>query len=398
MALIDPLLATIVIFALVILVIAAALRYFKQPYVVVYILAGILLGPFGLGLVKDTSLLTTLGNIGIMVLLFFIGLEISLKNLLSNWRVAMVGTLIQILGSIGFAWVFGLFFAWPFERSILIGFVISLSSTALVLKILEGSKELQTKVGQDVISILLTQDLALIPMIIILGFLGGTRPAPIQVYSQIFGGILLIAFAAWIVAKKQFELPFRHLLRDHEMQVFAALLFCFGLAFLTGIFGLSPALGAFIGGIVVSTAKETQWVHSNLNAFRVFFVAMFFVSIGLLFDVSFIQENWIVIGILIVSVMLLNTVLNAAILHSLKRTWKESLLAGTLLAPIGEFSYLLVAIGLQNKIIGVFEYQLTIALISFSLLLCPLWVEFMRDVTGTKTVKEEQTRLSSFSK
>ena len=162
------------------------------------------------------------------------------------------------------------------------------------------------------------------------------------------------------------------------MQVFAALIICFGLAALTGLFGLSTALGAFVGGMLVGSAQQTQWVHHSLNPLRVVFVALFFVSIGTLLNLDFLIANWQLIGILVIAVFVTNSFLNALILRSLGETWKDSLYAGVLLSQIGEFSFVLAAVGFEAALISDYGYHLTIAIIAITLIVSPSWIATMR--------------------
>jgi len=379
----DPAMPAIVAAVLGILLLGLVLRLLRQPHVIGYLLAGVLLGPHALGLVSDEATLSRFGAIGVVLLLFFVGMEISPKRLVANWRVAVIGTLFQILISLGCAWLLGTWLDWPLARSILIGFVISLSSTAVVLKILQDWGEIDSEVGQDVLGVLLVQDLAVIPMLIVIGLLGGDKPTAAAVAMQIFGGLLVLALLGWILVKGTVKLPLARLLHDdHEMQIFAATAICFGLALLTGLFGLSTALGAFAAGMLISAARETQWVHHNLEPFRVVFVALFFVSIGMLVNLDFIRTHWLQVALLVVMVFLTNTFINAVILRLLGDSWRDSMYAGALLSQIGEFSFVLAAVGVQVQIISQFGYQLTIAVISLSLLLSPLWIKGMKRWLG----------------
>jgi monovalent cation:H+ antiporter-2, CPA2 family len=376
---VSPALPEIVGVTFIVLVIAVLLRYFRQPFVVAYIIAGIIIGPDILGIAGDYEAISILGEIGVVLLLFFIGMEVSLPKLVSNWRIAILGTLFQVIGSVGFAWLLSLWFGWPLELVVLLGFVISISSTAVVHKILESLNEVHTNVGQNVIGILLVQDMAIIPMLIILGFLGGSPPTGFEIALQITGGILVIGTLAWILIKREINLPFGKTIKgDHELQVFAALLLGFGAAFITSLFGISAAIGAFIGGIVVSSAKETQWIHESLNSFRVVFVALFFVSIGILINLEFLFSNIKIIATLFIGTLVTNTFINSTIIKSLGRSWRESIYSGSLLSQIGEFSFIIGSVGLHGGIITHFEYQMIISVIALTLLASPLWISFTR--------------------
>ena len=138
-----------------------------------------LLGPGVFGLFTDAEVLRRLGDFGVILLLLFVGMGISLPRLLAKWRVAILGTIAQILVSVGCAMLIGIAFDWPMPRSVLLGFVISLSSTEVVLRVLQDRQELDTEVGQDVTGVLLVQDVALVPMLTIINLLGGLRPSPV---------------------------------------------------------------------------------------------------------------------------------------------------------------------------------------------------------------------------
>jgi CPA2 family monovalent cation:H+ antiporter-2 len=367
--------------AFVILLLGLVMRRFRQPHVVVYLLAGVVLGPSAIGLIGDQESLSRLGAIGVDLLLFFVGMEVSPRRLLTSWKVTVLGTSIQIAVSVGCVLVVGGVLGWSVERAILLGFVISLSSTAVVIKMLQEWKETRSHVGQSVLGILLAQDMALIPMLIVVGLLRGTRLDLGTAAKQIVGGILVIAFLAWLTTREELHLPLGKRLReDHEIQVFAAAVICLGLAFLTGILGLSTALGAFLGGIVVGLATETGWVHRSLEPFRVVFVALFFVSVGMLVDLDFLASNWRQVGFLIVVVFLTNTLINAGILRVFGSNWADSTYGGALLAQIGEFSFVLAAVGFQTGMVTEFAYKATVLVIALSLLLSPGWIGLVRRI------------------
>lgn len=384
----DPIMPYLVGSILAVLILGLVLRSIRQPYVIGYLLAGIVLGPHGVALITDEDMLSHLGAVGVVLLLFFIGMEVAPKKLLDNWKVAVLGTLLQIIISVGCVWPLGLFLDWPIPRIVLIGFVISLSSTAVVLKLLQDWKEFDSKVGQNVLVILLAQDLAVIPMLIILSMLGGAHAEASDIWLQLIGAAAMAAIIAYIAVKETIHLPLsKYLGSDHEIQVFAALCICLGLSLLTGLAQLSTALGAFVGGMVIGAAKETQWVHHSLESFRIVFVALFFVSIGMLVDLSFIQSHWLQVGALVILVIITNTFINGAILSMLGDNWRDSLYAGTLLSQIGEFSFVLAAVGIQSSIITNYGYQMTIAVISITLLISPPWIMLVKLLLKNKPLK-----------
>lgn len=377
----DPIMLNVVGATLVILFTGWMVRILNQPHVMGYLLAGVIIGPYGLGLLDDQKLLARLGEFGVVLLLFFAGMEISPRKLASRWRIAFVGTLIQIAASVGVIWLIGQALGWPTSRTILLGFVVSLSSTAVVINYLREIREIDTKVGQDVLAVLLAQDVALIPMLIILGFLGGQQADPNVLILQGIGAVILLGLMAWVSIYTRIRLPLgRQLRQDHELQVFTAFALCLGLALITGLFHLSTALGAFVAGMLVGAARETGWVHKRLEPFRVVFVAVFFVSIGLLVDIAFLVEHSLVVLILLAAVFATNACINITIFRMLGDSWRNSIYAGVILAQIGEFSFVLAAVGHKNDLISEFGYQVSVAVIALSLLLSPTLISVTRRV------------------
>lgn len=375
LAAINPSLSKFVLIGLIIIGLGILLRYFRQPYVIAYILAGVLLGEHGFKVIMDAEFVTILGEFGLILLLFFIGMETSLPNLLKQWKVATIGTFAQVLASVLMVWLIGWFFHWPLNRIIVLGFVISLSSSAVVFKLLQDNKESDTAIGRNVISVLLMQDILIVPMLITISYLGGHSPTSQETVLQLIGGALIIGFIIWMLKKKEVVLPYsKQIEKDHELQVFIAFVICFGCALITAFFGLSAALGAFVGGLFVHAARSTHWLHDSLHSFRVIFVTIFFVSVGMMIDIRFLWEHWKIISLLIFVVYFSNHLINAVVLHYFGRNWKNSLYGGALLAQIGELSFVLAASAFQSGIISDFAYQLVLVVISLTLLISPFWI------------------------
>ncbi|TQV75554.1 cation:proton antiporter [Aliikangiella marina] len=379
----DPAMPQLMGVLLLLLFTGMLLKVLKQPHVIAYLIAGIFIGPFGIELITDTEAITRFGAMGVVLLLFFVGMETDPKKLASNWRLAIIGTLVQIALSILFVYLLAFWFDWSIQRTILIGFVISLSSTAVVIKLLQDTGIIHTRAGQSALSIVLAQDLAIVPMLILLGLLGENSLEPIHLIKQGVGSFVIVLLLMYVFKKPKLELPFsRWFKHDHELQLFAALVICFGLAFITAWFELSTALGAFIAGIIIGVAKETQWVQHALEPFKVLFLALFFVSVGMLLNIDFLLTNLVETLALVIAVILTNTFINALILKFAKFNWKDSLYTGVLLSQVGEFSFVLAAVGFQSSIINEYGYQLALCVISVSLLVSPAWIAFGRSVIG----------------
>ncbi len=383
----DPIMPYFVGAFAVIFLIGIVLRRFRQPHVIAYLVAGTLLGPAGLGLIEDTVLIARLGEIGVVLLLFFAGMEMSLPTLIAGWRVPILGTVLQVAISVAAASGVCYWQGWPISRGVLLGFVISLSSTGVIMKLLRDRGATNEPMGRDVIGVLLVQDLAVIPMIITLGLLSGQVPESLTLFTQIGGGVLVIALLVFLGRRDSVRLPFGKWLRsDHELQVFSAFLLAFGLAFITGLAGLSTALGAFVAGIIVGAAHETEWVSEHLHPFHVLFLAFFFVSVGMLIDFRFLWQHIYVIVSLLVAALLINTVLMSTVFRILGLRWRNAVYGAATLAQIGEFSFVLAAIGQQNQLITELGYQITISVIALSLLVSPFWIQLNRRLWPPPTV------------
>lgn len=379
----DPLLPVLVATTVVILTVGLLLQLFKQPQAIGYLLAGILIGPHSLSLFTNTELVSRLGGFGVVLLLFFVGMDVAPRKIASVWQVAVIGTLIQVTLSVAMVLPLGLWLEWPLKRVVLLGFVTSLSSTAVIIKLMQDSGEIHKNGGQDILGILLVQDLIVIPMLIVIGLLGGEKPGWDVLGIQICGAGLTIGILSWVMSRDVFHLPGMHMIRENrEIQVFAALLICLGFSLLTGLANLSTALGGFAAGILVAAAQETQWVRHALEPFRVIFVALFFVSIGLLVDIPFITAHSAQVTLLVLIVLLSNTFLNGLTLRMLGYRWREGLYAGAMLSQIGEFSFVLAAVGLSSKIISDVAYQYTIAVIALTLIISPFWIQGARKLLG----------------
>lgn len=370
----DPFMLKIVGALLGIVGVALVSRALRQPHVVGYLAAGVLLGPHGLQLLTERTTLTRIGEFGVLLLLFFIGMENNPRELLSRWRITFLGTATQIATSVLCIGLLGWWLHWGTARILLLGFVISLSSTALVLNYLRETGQAEAKIGRDALGVLLAQDLAVIPMLIVVDYFGSGIDSG-TIVLQLIGGALALGLLAWLVWGRNLRLPFSERLRgDRELQTFVAFVVCLGFAMLAEGFELPASLGAFLAGMLVGAARETEWVADRMEPFRVVFVAVFFVSVGLLVSLDFVAAHALLVAFLTLAVLLGNTAINAVIFHALGDPWRYSIYAGAHLAQIGEFSFVLAAVGGQSGLITSFEYQLVIAVISATLILSPAWI------------------------
>lgn len=377
----DPQLPGFALGIVVLAAVALAARLLRVPQIVGYLLAGALLGSHGLGIVTADAELRRLGDIGVILLLFHAGLEMSPRQFVARWRIAVGGVLLQILITTALAIALGLALHWPLTRSVLIGFMLSLSSTVVVLKLLEGWGEAGSALGADLVSLLIVQDLAVVPMMIALGLVDGEIDAgdAARVALQLVGAALVAALALAVMQRRALRLPFRRVIEgERDVQILLALLLCFGLALASALLRLSVAFGAFLAGLLVRAIPETGWLADSLLGLRTAFIALFFVSIGLLIDAAFILRHALEVGTLVLLVLLASTAVNAVVLRTLGRSWRESVYGGALMSQIGEFSFLLVSVGLSAGLITRADYQVAASVIAASLALSPLWIAAVR--------------------
>ncbi len=382
---VDPILSVLVVLSIGIILISFIFKLLKQPYLIAYILVGVGMGPHGLQLITDEALISNLGSFGLVLLLFFIGMEISLPRLIANWRIPLLGTLIQVAFSLFVVWGAGIILGSSMNQIIVLGFVISLSSSAIVINYLQDKEIINSHFGQNIIGILLVQDILVVPMLVLLNYLSGASVSNFDILKQVIGGLAILGIMIWVLKKKEIRLPFgTHIRKDREIQVFIAFAFCFGFSLLTAIFGLSSALGAFVAGIIVAKARETSWVHSSLHAFRIVFVALFFVSVGMLIDLNFLANNFGMVSVLVLLAFITNNSINAIIVRFLGESWSDSLYTGAILAQIGEFSFILGATAYYIGLVSEHTYLLVISTISVTLIVSPFWMLMVRKSVGVK--------------
>ncbi len=368
------------IVALAALACGMVMRRFKQPAVMGYILAGAILGPGGLGLVESREFISLLAELGVLLLLFLIGMEISLRAIREVWKIAVTVTVLQIAIGLVAMSAIGAWLDWPLPRTILLGFVVALSSTAVAIKMLEEIGELRSRTGQITVAILVAQDLAVVPMMLIVG---SFRDGQSIGWDSILTVALSIAFLAililYLLRRQRLRLPFaKSVGNSADLTPLAGLAFCFGAAALSGLIGLSAAYGAFLAGLVIGNSTSRRAMIHHMLPIQSVLLMVFFLSIGLLLDFDYIWDNiWTVI-LIVTFVAVFKTALNIVLIRALGETWPRAFLAGSLLAQLGEFSFVLAALGLSAGAIGDPGYRLIVAVTVLSLLGSPFWLETAR--------------------
>ncbi len=365
----------------------------RQPAIVGYILAGVILGPSGLGLVTNRPAIALLAELGVIMLLYFVGMELSLRSFRHIWRLSIVTTLAQIAAAVGLMFILAGLLSWPTSYAVLFGFVLALSSTAVAIKLLEDIDELRTRVGRIAVGVLIAQDLAVAPMLLVIaGFAGGDFE-PMAVIQVAIAIVTLIAVILFLTRREKFSLPFaRYYVGRPDLAPLAALTLCFGMAAGAGLIGMSPAFGAFLAGLVVGNSAQRQEVHSSAGPIQVVLLMIFFLTVGLLVDLRFMWENIGLVLLLWLFVTVFKTAFNAVILNLQGETWQSAFLSSVILAQLGEFSFVLGAAAIDHTVIDSSIYRMIVAVTVLSLVTSPLWLSAARTLTDrrAKRVKTPQ--------
>ena len=375
----NELLKSIVIMLLTILLVGLLLKKMNQPYFVAYIIAGILLGPYTIKVFTDSDTIAVIGELGLLIQMFFIGTKMEIQPLAKNIKKPVVGVLVQLFLSFIFILLLGLYQKWNWKEILLFSFIISLSSSAIILEYLEKNNEIRTPLGTLTSGILVLQDFLLVPMLLTINFIGQKSLTFNQIIPLVISTIAITIFLRGIFINKNINLHFPDKLKDdHEAQVFVGLLLCFGFGWLTQMLNLSAAIGALIGGILISKSNSTQWLEAKLIPFRVFFLSLFFLSIGLQINVDFLIHHLGIIFLIVAIILLVNSAINTFVFRLLKVSWRNSIYAGALLSQIGEFSLVLCIVAKTQNLVNDFWYQLTLTVISATMLLTAIWINIIR--------------------
>ncbi|WP_073418480.1 cation:proton antiporter [Flavobacterium defluvii] len=380
----------IVILSFVILLLILLLRKLKQPYFIAYMLSGVLLGPEVLGIIGTGEAIEQLGELGIILLMFFIGAEINLPSLAKNFMKPLLAALTQLLLSLGLMWGIGYYLNWSYTTIMLTGSIISLSSSAIIFQYLSRNGEINSSLGLITCGVLLIQDILIVPMMLTLNFMARGSVEPSELIKVSLGALVIVVFLRAAFMKNLFRIPFtKDILADHDLQVFIGFALCFGMAWITHWFGLSAAFGAFTAGIVIGQDKATRWLDRSLVPFRVFFLAFFFISIGLQIQLAFIIENINTILFMALSVLVINSLINAIVFRATGHSWRDSVYAGALLSQIGEFSFVLMTMAFDLKLVGSYIYQVTLAIIALTMIFATIWIAIIQNVEIRVLIKRE---------
>jgi len=367
----------LVIFAVSIAVVFL-FHQFRLPSIAGFLVAGALIGPHGFNLISDVGSVQILAEIGVVLLLFTIGIEFSLVQLASLRRMLLISAPIQVGGVIAIAWLGGMMAGLPGPQAIFWGFLLSLSSTAIVLKALAASGDSDSLHGRATIGILVFQDLAVMPMILLTPVLASSHEETFaSILMALAKSVLVVGFvvaAAWYAVPKLLD----HIVRSRSRELFllTTIVLCLGIAWLTSLGGLSLALGAFIAGLVISESEYSHQAMAEVLPFRDSFNSLFFVSIGILMDWRVLLDYPVVVTGLLAVVLLVKFVTGAGAVLAVAMPPRSAVMTGIALAQVGEFSFILAQVGQEHGFLAGSPYQIFLAVSVCSMIITPFLMQW----------------------
>lgn len=381
------------------------LHKIKVPPLVGFIAAGVLIGPGGLGIIQDIQKIEVLAEIGIILLLFTVGIEFSRGRLLKIRKAVACGGGGQVGLTMLTVAAVAYFFIQDAGSALFFGALIALSSTAIVLKLLLDRGEMDSPAGRLMTGILIFQDLCVVPFTLLTPFLAGSG-ADVSELSLAFLKSLLILVVVLFAARWVVPGLFHQVVRTRSRELFTitVIFICMGTAFLTSRFGLSLALGAFLAGIIISESEYAYEATASVIPFKDSFMGLFFVSVGMLVDTGYIVSHWPAVAAAVTAIFFLKTLSTAAALFLMATPLRVSLQAAFGLAQIGEFSFVLAAAGREAGLLSGDVFQLFLSASAITMAATPLamgaapavsaWLTARKPSDGLNEISEETSSLS----
>lgn len=354
-----------------------AFHKLRMPAIVGFLLAGMVIGPGTLGLVTDIRQVEVLAEIGVALLLFIIGIEFSLKTIFSMQRRILWAGFLQVGGTILVTFLIARAFAIPPNVGLFYGFLVALSSTAIVLRIYNERGEINAIQGRLASGILLLQDLCIVPLMLLVPVLGDAGQASLLEILWAVGKSIVALFLIVWTARKLLPWLLHQvaLLRNREVFILFVVLICLGTAWLASVAGLSLALGALIAGLVISESELSHEVVAEVLPLRDCFSGVFFISIGMLLDPMVFQRDFVTPVLELLLMVGTKTLIVLAIFWWLYRSLRLGILLGLSLAQIGEFSFILAKAGIGYQLLSAAEEQSFLAASILSMMATPFMIQ-----------------------
>lgn len=380
-------------------VVVFILQKLRVPSIVGFLIAGVFLGPHGFGFIKNIQEVELLAEVGVILLLFTIGLEISLKNLKRIRSSVLGGGFSQILLTLLATAAIVYPFLGKLNESLFAGFLVALSSTAIVMKILFDQGEVDSPHGRLSIGILIFQDLCVVPLMLLIPLLAGHQGSLFELLWTLIKSatILFVAVfgARWLVPNILHQIVHT---RSRELFIITIILLCLGTALLTSSLGLSLALGAFLAGLVISESEYAYQAISDILPFKDSFNGLFFISVGMLMNLVSFKDNLAIVLSVVVCIFLLKIATGFFSFKLLGHPNRVSLQTSLHLAQIGEFSFILATAGKSAGLIAENHYQLFLSASVLTMLFTPLGIQFSPEISTWVSSKRLLERLDRMRK
>jgi len=368
-----PLLQDLVILLTFSIVIVFVLNRLKIPSILGFLLTGVIIGPHGLSLIKAVEEVEIISEIGVILLLFVIGLEMSIKQLISIRKTVFVGGALQVGITVIVAFFVYYLLGNSIQESVFIGFLFSLSSTAIVLKVFQDRNELGTPHGKNALAILIFQDLIVVPMMLVTPIISGdSEDVTGSVLSLLVKTVIVIVIT--IVSARYLVPKLMHSIaktESKELFLLTTFTICFAVAFLTSEAGLSLALGAFLAGLIISESEYSHQATSTILPFGELFTSLFFISVGMLLNISFFISNFSVVLLILLSVFVGKSLITGIAIAVLKYPPRTIIITALSLFQVGEFSFILSKVGIQYNLLSESTNQIFLAVSIMSMLITP---------------------------
>ncbi len=345
--------------------------------IVGYLMAGVLLGPSMLGIVNDTGLIEGLAEVGVILLLFLIGIEFSIEELININRKVFLGGFIQVFLITAVVLLISVSFGVSIAKGIFIGLLVAMSSTAIVFKLLSDRGEMDSPQGRISAGILIFQDLSVVGIVLVLPMLaGGSGFSAFNVLSSVFWAFAIMGL---VIAVSRFVVPLilDNIVQTHSRELFliSIVLICIGTAWLTSLVGLSLALGAFLAGLVISESQYGHQAFSEILPLKDIFVILFFVSIGMLLDVNSVIRNPLYVFLGVLTIFVIKFIVGMLVPIVLGYPLRIGILVGVALSQIGEFSFVLAKEGINFGLLSGDDYQVFLASAIITMVFTPFMIQ-----------------------
>jgi CPA2 family monovalent cation:H+ antiporter-2 len=372
----DALLRELVLIYAIALIFIVGLARLRVPPIVAMIAAGTVAGPSGLGIVQTQDDVETLAEIGVVLLLFTVGLDFSLAELRRIWKTVVIGGGLQIGVTVAGAVVLLLAFDVPWRLGVFVGVFTALSSTAIVLKELSQRNQVDSPHGRLEVGILLFQDLCIVVLLLLVPVLSG-RTA-ISAAPAVLGRAVLAIVAIAAVSRTAVPWLMRMVARSGRREAFplAVLLASIGTAWASSLLGVSMALGAFLSGLMLAESEFSHQAHAEIRPMRDVLAGLFFISLGMLVEIGFVVRQLPMIAAIAALIIVSKAVITASALGVLATPFRVAVTAGIGVAQVGEFSFILGRAGVQDGILGTRPWQLLLAASIVTMIATPTLVAF----------------------